>query len=84
MGLNFVKYDIWIQRLGVTLSGDQVLLKYLSKSKLSSVVKDACDKMFEDLHEKTGEKVGFIDVILWRSCQKGLIKIFDGKVFLDI
>ena len=38
------------------------------------------DIMFDYIHDQTGELVGFIDVVLWRSCQKGLIKINGKKV----
>ncbi len=39
--------------------------------------------MFKKLQKETGEKVGFLDVVLWRSCQKGLLKINRTDVFLN-
>ena len=39
--------------------------------------------MFDKIQKETDEKVGFIDVVLWRACQKGLIKINGKNVFLD-
>lgn len=78
LGLNFVKYDIWIQRLGVALYGDEKLIKLVNNTKLLPEIKEACDIMFDNLHKITLEKVGFLDVVLWRSCQKGLL-IIDGK-----
>ncbi len=83
LGLNFVKYDIWIQRLGVALYGDINLLNLVNNSKLSPQVEAACNRMFADIHKNTGEKIGFIDAILWRACQKGLIKIDKQYVYLD-
>lgn len=83
LGLNFVKYDIWIQRLGVALYGDESFIDRVNNSKLLPEIKYYCDIMFDKLHDETGEKVGFIDVVLWRSCQKKLIKINGKDVFLD-
>lgn len=83
LGLNFVKYDIWIQRLGVGLYGDESLTTKVNNSKLLPEIREACDIMFEKIHEETGELVGFIDVVLWRSCQKNLIKINGKHVFVN-
>lgn len=83
LGLNFVKYDIWIQRLGVALYGNDNLVSKVNNSKLLPEIKYCCDIMFDKLNKETSEKVGYIDVVLWRSCQKGLLKINGRKVFLD-
>lgn len=83
LGLNFVKYDIWIQRLGVALYGNNSFVDKVNNSKLLPEIKQYCDIMFEKLHKETGEKVGYIDVVLWRSCQKGLLKINGKTVFLN-
>ena len=83
LGMNFVKYDIWIQRLGVGLYGDESLCDKVNNSMLLPEIKEACDIMFNHIHEETGEMIGFIDVVLWRSCQKGLIKINGKNVFLN-
>jgi hypothetical protein len=82
LGLNFAKYDIWIQRLAVALYGNDMLLNKVNNSKIDPKVKELCDKMFFDAQKCTGEKIGFIDVVLWRSCQKGLLKIDGMGVFL--
>jgi hypothetical protein len=83
LGLNFVKYDIWIQRLGTALSGNKEYVDKVSNVKLLPEIKVCCDRMINELHEETGEKIGFIDVVLWRACQKGLIKIKNSQVFID-
>ena len=72
LGENVVKYDIWIQRLGA---------KYVNKNleidngKLNPETKRACDEMFVHLSHQTGLPIGYIDVVLWKSCQIGLIKL---------
>jgi hypothetical protein len=84
LGLNFVKYDIWVQRLGAALCGKGDCASKVNNSKLDPEVKSACDAMFAAAARNTGERVGFIDVALWRACQKGLLKIKkNGKVFLE-
>ena len=83
LGLNFVKYDIWIQRLGVALYGTEEFVDKVNNTKLLPQIKYFCDIMFDKIQEETGEKVGFIDVVLWRACQKGLIKINGKDVFLN-
>ena len=72
LGENVVKYDIWIQRLGA---------KYVNKNlqidngNLNPDVKNACDEMFAHLSHETKLPIGYIDVVLWKSCQLGLIKL---------
>lgn len=72
LGENVVKYDIWIQRLGA---------KYVEKnldvdnSKLNPEIKNACDEMFAKLSCETGLPIGYIDVVLWKACQLGLVNI---------
>ena len=83
LGLNFVKYDIWIQRLGVALYGTEDFVDKVNNTKLLPQIKYFCDIMFDKIQEETGEKVGFIYVVLWRACQKGLIKINGKDVFLN-
>lgn len=83
LGLDFVKYDIWIQRLGVALYGTADFVEKVNNSKLIDKIKYFCDLMFKDIKKETGEKVGFIDVVLWRACQKGLLKINEMDVFLN-
>ena len=83
LGINFVKYDIWIQRLGVALYGNLEYAEKVSNSKLNPEIKAMCDKMFSDLEAKINEKTGYIDVVLWKSCQQGLFIIERDKVFLN-
>lgn len=84
LGLNFVKYDIWIQRLGVALCGTEEYSDKVNNSKLLPEIKYFCDNMFKNLAEITGESVGFLDVVLWRACQKNLLVINKMRVFLDV
>ena len=72
LGLNVVKYDIWIQRLGSVYSGKSLKI---DNGKLSPETKKVCDEMFSHLAHVTGLPIGYIDVVLWKSCQIGLIKL---------
>ncbi|MBP3615997.1 MAG: hypothetical protein J6J27_03725 [Alphaproteobacteria bacterium] len=71
LGINKVKYDVWIQRLGIALYGNE---KMVVSSPLDYKVQKACDKMFEDISNETKLSIGYIDVVLWKSCQIGLLK----------
>ena len=75
LGLDVVKYDIWIQRLGVVYSGKRVLAQKIDNGKLSPEIKKACDDMFAHLVKETGLPRGYVDVVLWKACQIGLIKL---------
>ena len=75
LGENVVKYDIWIQRLGVVFAGKKNLEKYINNGKLNPDIKSACDAMFEHLVCETNLPRGYIDVVLWKGCQIGLIKL---------
>ena len=72
LGEDVVKYDIWIQRLGCAFVN-----KYLpvDNGNLSPEIRSACDDMFAHLCAETGLPRGYIDVVLWRSLQQGLIKL---------
>lgn len=83
LGINFVKYDIWIQRLGVALYGGDEYIDKISNSKLNLEIKKMCDKMFCDLEKQINEKTGYIDVVLWKACQQGLFIIDGKKVFFN-
>ena len=83
LGINFVKYDIWIQRLGVALYGDEEYVEKVSNSKLNPKIKEMCDKMFSTLESQINEKIGYIDVVLWKACQQGLLVIKGKDVFFD-
>lgn len=74
LGENVVKYDIWIQRLGVLYGGNPDLAKKINNGNLDKEVKKCCDDMFEYLESETGLPRGYIDVVLWKSLQNGLVK----------
>ena len=74
LGENVVKYDIWIQRLGVLYDGNNALSQFIDNGKLNPEIKSACDEMFAHLSRETGLPIGYIDVVLWKGCQLGLIK----------
>ncbi len=71
---NIVKYDIWIQRLGVLYSGNSCLAQKIDNGKLDKEIKKCCDDMFNYLEHETRLPCGYIDVVLWKSAQNGLIK----------
>ncbi len=75
LGENVVKYDIWIQRLGVLYGGNSVLYKKIDNGKLDENIKKSCDEMFEHLHKETNLPIGYIDVVLWKSLQNKLIEV---------
>ena len=72
LGEDVVKYDIWIQRLGCVFADKKLPV---DNAKLSPEIKAACDDMFAHLVNQTGLPRGYIDVVLWRSLQQGLIKL---------
>ncbi|MBQ8473569.1 MAG: hypothetical protein IJ500_01770 [Alphaproteobacteria bacterium] len=75
LGEDLVKYDIWIQRLGVVYSGNKDLYKKIDNGNLCDEIKTACDNMFAHLVNETNLPRGYIDVVLWKSLQSGLIKL---------
>ena len=75
LGEDVVKYDIWIQRLGVVFSGRRELESKINNGNLAPEIKRVCDDMFAYLVNQTGLPQGYIDVVLWRSLQQGLIKL---------
>jgi len=72
LGINKVKYDIWIQRLGIALCGKGT---ETVSSPVSDVVCYACNKMFSEISNATNLPIGYIDVVLWKACQIGLLII---------
>ena len=72
LGEDVVKYDVWIQRLGCMFAGKKI---DVDNTKLSSEIKAACDDMFAYLAGQTGLPRGYIDVVLWKALQQGLIKL---------
>ena len=74
LGENIVKYDIWIQRLGVSYSKNTGLKDKINNAKLDKNIKNVCDDMFQFMEKETGLPKGYIDVVLWKACQNGLIK----------
>lgn len=72
LGEDVVKYDVWIQRLGCVFVNENMPV---DNAKLSQKIKTACDDMFAHLVEQTNLPRGYIDVVLWKSLQQGLIKL---------
>ncbi len=72
LGEDVVKYDIWIQRLGCAFANKNLPI---DNGDLSPEIKSVCDDMFAHLVGQTGLPRGYIDVVLWRSLQQGLIKL---------
>ncbi len=75
LGEDVVKYDIWIQRLGALYAGEVALQEKIDNKKLAPEIKKSCDDMFFHLVKETGLPRGYIDVVLWKACQNGLIKL---------
>lgn len=83
LGEDIVKYDIWIQRLGVVYatqcakSSEQRanLESKINNGDLCDEIKSVCDDMFAHLVQQTGLPRGYIDVVLWKALQQGLIKL---------
>jgi len=74
LGENVVKYDIWIQRLGVLYGRNPKLYEKINNGNLDNEIKQICDDMFEHLEQETNLPRGYIDVVLWKACQNHLIK----------
>lgn len=77
LGCDIVKYDIWIQRLGVLYAGKQAFFAHIDNSKLNPQIKKYCDDMFDCLVAQTNLPRGYIDVVLFRACQNKLIIMDD-------
>lgn len=76
LGINCVKYDIWIQRIGVALyDNSRQNLQNINNGKLHPDVRKVCDSMFDELSNVLHLPRGYIDLILWKSCQQGVFKI---------
>ena len=75
LGEDVVKYDIWIQRLGVVYVRRPELVNKINNGDLCDDIKKACDEMFVHVCNETNLPRGYIDVVLWKSCQQGLIKL---------
>lgn len=74
LGEDVVKYDIWIQRLGCVFVNKNLPI---DNGDLLPEIKSACDEMFAHLVRETGLPRGYIDVVLWKSCQVKLISMGD-------
>ena len=85
LGEDVVKYDVWIQRLGVAYATQCAksnvqsanLESKINNGDLCVEIKSACDEMFAHLVRETGLPRGYIDVVLWKSCQVKLISMDD-------
>lgn len=75
LGEDVVKYDIWIQRLGVVYAKRPDLINKINNGNLCEDIKNACDDMFVHISNETNLPRGYIDVVLWRGLQQGLIKL---------
>ena len=71
LGISNVKYDVWIQRLGIVLGKSDLQAGF----PLNEEVKKLCDKMFAQIERETGLNKGYIDVVLWKACQVGILYI---------
>ncbi|MGN0929525.1 MAG: hypothetical protein ACI4N3_02700 [Alphaproteobacteria bacterium] len=71
LGINDVKYDVWIQRLGIALYGDDDMEVSFP---LTTRVKKVCDKVFSFIEAETDLPRGYIDVVLWKACQIGVFE----------
>jgi hypothetical protein len=71
LGISNVKYDVWIQRLGIALGKANLQ----SGFPLSEEVKALCDKMFAQIEKATGLNKGYIDVVLWKACQEKILAL---------
>ena len=69
LGVDVVKYDLWIRRLGGVYGGIRCT------DELTDEIKAACDNMFAHIVRETGLPRGYIDVVLWKALQIGLIKL---------
>lgn len=69
LGIDVVKYDVWIRRIGAQYAGIHCT------DELTPEIKDACDAMFAHLVRETNLPRGYIDVVLWKALQIGLIKL---------
>ena len=72
LGEDVVKYDIWIQRLGCAFVNKNLPV---DNGNLSPEIRSACDDMFAHLCAETGLPRGYIDVVLRKSLQQGLIEL---------
>ena len=70
LGINDVKYDVWIQRLGIALYGEEGMEVSFP---LGVRVKKVCDMLFCDIENDTNLPRGYIDVVLWKACQTGVL-----------
>ncbi len=74
LGCNVVKYDVWIQRLGVLYAGNPAFFALVDNKKLNPQIKKYCDAMFAQLEQETNLPRGYIDVVLFRAAQNHLIE----------
>ncbi len=72
LGEDVVKYDIWIQRLGCAFVNKNLPV---DNGNLSPEIRSACDDMFAHLCVETGLPRGYVDVVLWKGLQQGLIEL---------
>ena len=69
LGVDVVKYDVWIRRLGALYAGIRRI------DELTPEIKKACDDMFARLVAETKLPRGYIDVVLWKAAQLKIISM---------
>lgn len=82
LGENVVKYDVWIQRLGIAFAMQSSEFRVqgsvvADNQKLNPQIKKYCDAMFDCLVRETNLPRGYIDVVLWKAAQNKLIIMDD-------
>jgi len=69
LGVDVVKYDVWIRRLGALYAGICCI------DELTPELRAACDDMFAHMVHETNLPRGYIDVVLWKACQLKIISV---------
>lgn len=82
LGENIVKYDVWIQRLGIAFAMQSSEFRVqgsvvADNQNLNPQIKKYCDAMFDCLVRETNLPRGYIDVVLWKAAQNKLIIMDD-------
>lgn len=72
LGIDVVKYDVWIRRLGALYAGIRCT------DELTDEIKCACDDMFAQMCAETRLPRGYVDVVLWKACQLKLVEVVSG------
>ena len=91
LGINCYKPDRWITKIYCVLSNDSRKYDKIYKlfmKKNNSVIYNECLKFFEKEFEEILkiEKIGYVDVVLFKSCQQKLLVLDEenNKIFLNV